>query len=257
MSNKNTIVGLITFMFLVNSQGAFMAVSAQHQESAPNANERTFQEAVSARTGFPIFDEELKDLKRIEHLLTKNIRLEIKSDALARAAAYGDVELLQLLLSRGANVNHMDSQGKTVLMLAAAGGFHVQCGNDPLVTSYRGNAEEVKSLLAAGARSNEVDHEGNTALMLAAQNARSDSVKLLLNGATDVHVKNKHGWTALMYAANSSGTFDSVNMKEIVEALIAGGSDLNERDLQGKTALTHAAHSPTITAMLICAGAIE
>ena len=119
---------------------------------------------MSARTGFPIFNEEIRDLKRVEHLLTKDIRLEIKSEALARAAGYGDVELLQLLISRGADVNHVDAQGKTVLMLAAAGGFYVQCGNDPMVTSYRGNTEEVKSLLAAGARSNDRDHDGNTAL---------------------------------------------------------------------------------------------
>jgi Ankyrin repeats (3 copies)/Ankyrin repeat len=257
MLTKNTLMRLLTLLLLVISQFTFVTAAAQERESQPNADERTFQESVSARTGFPIFDEEIVDLKRIEALLSKGISAEIKADALARAAAHGDVELLQLLIRKGADVNYVDDQGQTVLMLAAARGIYSQCGNDPLLYSYRGNTEEVKSLLAAGARVNDVDHDGNTALMLAAEYARIDSVKLLLDGGSDVHLQNKYGWTALIYAANSSGNFDRANMKEIVEALIAGGSDLNVRDEQGKTALTYAVPSTAIREMLICAGAIE
>lgn len=257
MSTKNTLMRLLTLLLLVISHFALITVAAQERESHPSAYERAFQESVSARTGFTIFDEELTDLKRIEALLSKNISAEIKADALARAAAYGDVELLQLLIRNGADVNYADDQGQTVLMLAAARGIYSQCGNDPLLYSYRGNAEEVKSLLAAGARVNDVDPEGNTALMLAAQHARIDCVNLLIDTGANVHMQNKHGWTALIYAVNSSGNSDRANMKEIVEALIAGGSDLNARDEQGKTALTYAVPSTAIAAMLICAGAIE
>ena len=113
-------------------------------------------------------------------------------------------------------------------MHAAARGFYSQCGNDPMLSSYRGNAEEVKSLLAAGARLDDRDRDGNTALMLAAQYARSDSVKLLLDAGANVHLKNRHGWSALTYAVNSNGGFDAANLKIIVEALIAAGAVLNE-----------------------------
>jgi uncharacterized protein len=142
-------------------------------------------------------------------------------------------------------------------MLASAQGIFSQCGNDPMLASYRGNAAEVRSLLAAGARLDVQDGNGNTALMLAAQYGRSDNVQLLLDAGADVHLKNSHGRTALIHAASSIGNFDEANLKIIVEALIAGGSSLNERDEQCMTALTYAARSPAIAALLISAGAIE
>jgi ankyrin repeat protein len=249
---------LLTLLLMFTSQFASISVAAQQRESQLNADEQTFQELVGARRSpLPILQEETSDLGRIEALLSKNISAEIKGDALARAASSGDVELLQLLIHKGANVNYAGEQGQTVLMLAAAGGFSVQCGNDPVVTSYRGNVEAVKSLLDAGAGVNNEDRDGNTALMLAAQHARSDSVKLLLDAGANVHVKNKYGWTALIHVANSSGYYDPANVKEIVEAFIAGGADVNARDREGKTALTYAVPSAAITSMLLSVGAIE
>ncbi len=115
----------------------------------------------------------------------------------------------------------------------------------------------VESLLAAGARVNDVDREGNTALMLASQNARSESVKLLLDAGANVHVKNKYSWDALIYAANSNGHYAEENLKEIVTALIAWGTDVNARDYEGKSVLTYAVGSAAITTMLIAIGAIE
>jgi ankyrin repeat protein len=64
-----------------------------------------------------------------------------------------------------------------------------------------------------------------------------------------------HGWTALIYAANSSFSDDSTNIKEIVKVLLASGADVNVGDLQGKTALDYASHA--ITELLISAGAIK
>jgi ankyrin repeat protein len=255
MSTKHTL-RLITLILLVN--GSLVAVAAQARPRQPNANERVFQEAVRARTGPEVYADPFTDhFKPIRKLLIKNIRLEIKSDALARAAAFGDVELLQLLIKHGADVNYVNEPGQTVLMLAATIGFFALCGNDSNIASYRGNAAEVKSLLAAGARLDDRDPDGNTALMLAAQNARSDSVKLLLDAGADVNLKNGHGRSALICAASSSGSYEEANLKEIVKALIAAGADLNERDEQCLTARAYAVRSPVIAAMLIFAGAIE
>ena len=91
-------------MLLVSSLNA---VAARESDRLADANERAFQEAVQARTGFPIFDETITNLKQIRRFLKRPISLEIKSNALARAAAHGDVELLQLLISHGADVNYV------------------------------------------------------------------------------------------------------------------------------------------------------
>jgi ankyrin repeat protein len=238
---------------------SFIVVAAQARSRQPNANERAFQKSVRSRTGPDVYSEPFTDdYKRIERLLlTKNISLEIKSDALGRAADFGNEQLLQLLINHGADVNYVNEQGQTALMLAASMGFFALCGNDSNLTSYRGNVMEVRSLIAAGARLDDRDRDGNTALMLAAQYARNDSVKLLLDAGADVRLKNRDGRTALICAASSSGSFEEANLKEIVKALIASGADLNERDAQCMTALTYAARSPAIAAMLIFAGAIE
>ena len=255
MSTKNTL-RLIILMLLVNSQMAVVAGAAQQKDRRPNVYERAFQECVQARTGFG-FDAKLTDPKRIKALLEKEIRLELKSEALARAAARGDVALLQLLITHEADVNYVDAQGQTVLMLATVHGFHAQCGNDSRLYSYGGNAWQVRKLLAAGPRLNDRDREGNTALMLAAKYGRSDIVKILLDAGADVHLKNTHGETALIHAVSSIGTFDEAQLKITVKALIAGGSNLNERDEQCMTALAYAARSPAIAAQLIFAGAME
>jgi len=255
MSTKNAL-WLIILMLLVGSDLAVVAKAAQQKESRPNVYERAFQECVQARTGFG-FDAKLTDPKRIKALLEKHIRLEIKSDALARAAARGDVELLNILIRHGADVNYVDAQGQTVLMLATVHGFYAQCGNDSRLYSYGGNAWQVRNLLTAGARLNDRDREGNTALMLAAKYGRSDIVKLLLDAGADIHLKNSHGETALIHATSSIGTFDEANLKIAVKSLIAGRSNLNEKDEQCMTALAYAVRSPAIAAMLIFAGAIE
>jgi ankyrin repeat protein len=195
-------------------------------------------------------------VQRIETLLSRNsIGADIKGDALVTAAGIGDLELVHLLIRWGADVNHRAEDGRTVLMIAATQGFSVQCGNDELVTSYRGNTEIVQALLNAGACLDDQDDKGNTALILAASHRRSASVQLLLDAGANANARNKHGWTALLCATNYNS--DMTNLKEIVSALIAHGADLNVRDDKGKTALTHATGTTAIKEMLLRAGAIE
>ena len=48
-----------------------------------------------------------------------------------------------------------------------------------------------------------------------------------------MNAKDKHGWTALMWAA-------SYNAVDAAKLLIAAGANINAKDKNGKTALTYA-----------------
>lgn len=250
--------GWLIVVLLLTAQCLVTPAVAQRKVDTPTAEESAFQTEVSRRSPFGIRDvnQDPYLLQRIGALLSsKKISADVSGSALAQAASYGDIELVQLLVEKGVDVNHrVAGTGQTVLMLAAAQGFYVQCGNDPLVTSYAGNSKIVKLLLEFGARVNEQDVAGNSALIMAAQSGRSDSVKLLLEAGENVQLTNEHGWTALIHAVNSSGSYDHANMLEIIKRLLAAGAHVNAMDHQGKTALDYGPH-PDITEILIAAGA--
>jgi len=249
----------LALLFVVASPLISVMASAQQSDRKLNANEQGFEQLVRERY-FPFggLHEGREQLLHVEALLaTGNIGVEPKDTALQGAVSHGDVELLQLLIRYGANVNHEVENGQTILMIAAAHGFYVQCGNDPLLTSYTGNTAAVKALLDAGSRLDTQNNEGDTALMLAARYARSGSVELLLSAGANVNLTNADCKTALMHAVEASGEYAENNVNEIVERLISGGANLNARDVQGKTALTYAPPSGAVTKMLIAAGAIE
>ena len=69
------------------------------------------------------------------------------------AAFYGRKEIVELLLSKGADVNAKDSKGETALMVAA----------------FYGRKETVELLLSKGADVNAKDNEGKTALISSAR----------------------------------------------------------------------------------------
>ena len=249
----------LALVFVVTSPLTSVIASAQQSDRKLNATEQGFEQLLSQRY-FPFggLHEGREHLLHVEALLaTGNLGVETKDNALRSAVSYGDIELLQLLIRHGANVNQEVENRLTILMIAAAHGFYVQCGNDPLVTSYTGNTAAVAALLDAGSRLDAKNNEGETALMLAARHARSGSVELLLSAGANVNLTNAHGETALMHAVEASGGYAEDNVNEIVKRLISAGADLNARDEQGKTALGHAPRSGAVTKMLIEAGAIE
>lgn len=78
-----------------------------------------------------------------------NIRDEIGRTPLMTAAKFGSLRMLDLLLSRGADVRHVDLHGRTALHWAATG--------------EHSNPEIVRRLLAAGAERNRQNSDGLTA----------------------------------------------------------------------------------------------
>ena len=94
--------------------------------------------------------------------------------ALHVSAHYGQVSVIQALLSRGAQIEQEDKDGQTPLILAA----------------WRGHQEVVSLLLVAGANINHENNYGNTALGLAAMEGHQEVVTMLLENAAEKDAKN-------------------------------------------------------------------
>jgi len=143
-------------------------------------------------------------------------------------------ELVDTLLSAGADVNARDQSGATALInLAGSGSFEV-----------------FKRLLDAGARIDVEDNDGHTVLMNAAQNEDPQLLRHLLKAGLNLSAKNQNGETALMIAARS-GKADSL------KALIDAGASLNLPTKDKNLALLLAAENEDsgLTRILLEAGA--
>lgn len=138
--------------------------------------------------------------------------------ALGVAAVYDQRIIFSNLLRRGAQVNHADATGITVLMMAAGA---------PKGTPY------VRLLLARGAEVNVASKEGYTALMCAAQSGAHETVFPLLKKKAEVNARNSEGQTALMLAAEAGKTV-------AVQQLLREGADPNLAARDGSTALSYA-----------------
>lgn len=140
------------------------------------------------------------------------------------------VEMVQLLIDKGARVNQQ-VRYKTPLMGAAS----------------EGHFGIARLLLAKGAEVNAQTDEG-TALMMAVSGGHADIVKLLLDAGAEVNRKHRTGRTALMMSADRSvrelnpprGAPLPPPSPEIMRLLLAKGADANLSGAFGRTALMDA-----------------
>lgn len=184
-------------------------------------------------------------------------------------------EMVQLLVSRGANVNAKNKMNYTplhkavfnfmgakpnekdcekILNLLLEKGADVDAQDNNGVTPLMGAVQKItptKILIAKGAKLDTQNNNGETALMYAVKGGLTkvvlimpvvgpftESVKLLISKGADVNIQDKWGKTALMHAAgavNAQGNSYG-SYTDILQLLLANGAKLETKDKEGHTA---------------------
>ncbi|XP_055087022.1 kinase D-interacting substrate of 220 kDa B isoform X1 [Periophthalmus magnuspinnatus] len=130
------------------------------------------------------------------------------------AAKEGHIEVVQELLENGANLEHRDMGGWTALMWAA----------------YKGRTEVARLLLEKGANPNITGQYSVYPIIWAAGRGHAEIVHLLLQHSAKVNCSDKYGTTPLIWAARK-GHYNSVMH------LLANGADVDQEGANSMTAL--------------------
>uniref|UniRef100_A0A6C0JX86 Uncharacterized protein n=1 Tax=viral metagenome TaxID=1070528 RepID=A0A6C0JX86_9ZZZZ len=201
------------------------------------------------------------DTEYFETITSENINKTNDPDQtpLILAVMNGKLEIVEVLLNKGADSNARDIEGQNALMYAA----------------INGHREIVKSLLKPGANINAIDNLRRTPLMHAAMNGNLDIVQLLLDEGANINARDIEKKDALMHAIENGNpevkdvvyrdhTNRNLNMLQllrdtkgkekseliraikikyigIVQLLLNKVADINAKDRNGRTPLMHAA----------------
>jgi hypothetical protein len=142
------------------------------------------------------------------------------------AVRIDDLSRVRRLLERGANVNAVDDNGRTLLHVAV---------------EYA-HRDIVALLIRSGANVDAVDNYGWTPLHVAVEYAHRDIVALLLRSGANVDAVDNNGWTPLHWAAHDGH-------RDIVALLLRSGANVSIRNQSGRTARNHGANRNSIRAL--------
>ncbi|KAG9490171.1 hypothetical protein GDO78_005842 [Eleutherodactylus coqui] len=161
------------------------------------------------------------NVKLVEDLLDSGISVECYFrfgwTPLMYAASVGNLELVRLLLDRGANAN-FERDKFSVLMAACTG----RASEENIVKC-------VELLLSRNADPNVCCRKNMTALMLAASEGHTQVVTLLVAHGADLNAQDQNGFTGLTWAARSGH-------KNTVLKMIELGADVRVTTKTGNTA---------------------
>jgi hypothetical protein len=129
------------------------------------------------------------------------------------AAWNGDIQMMALLVARGADVNKANLLGERALMHAA----------------WRGQLEAIRWLLANGARINSESMQWS-ALHYAVFAGHAEAAALLLERGADLNARSTNGSSVIMMAVYEGHD-------QLVRQLIAKGADLGVKNDRGDGAL--------------------
>jgi len=151
--------------------------------------------------------------------------IQIPSDwyTIATAASGNKIDEVRVLLTKGANPNTSDSQGRTALSYAA----------------QLGNLEMAVLLINAGASPDVRDKLGNSPVHWAADSGHLQLLRLLCDVHAGIDVANRQGITPLMMASGRGNL-------PIVKLLLTRGANPKKQDYTGRDALGWAAGQPAV-----------
>lgn len=138
------------------------------------------------------------------------------SSALLKAIKSNRIPLAVKLIEKGANVNLANSKGQNPFMLAME----------------KENPELIKALIKAGVDLNITNEEGRTPLMMLALVGKNELIEAFIEAGADINKQDSLGQTALMLA------IDKYPYPETVKILIKAGADASIQDLNGETAIS-------------------
>ncbi|CAG5118043.1 unnamed protein product, partial [Candidula unifasciata] len=232
-------------MKYLNSQPPFSTGSVNHSVSSVVKSNKGFRKQTFATKSAPpryhrtdiltMDDFKTAVIKGNMELVEKSLRQGLDVDTLLHcgwtvlmyAANYGRPDLVQLLLSRGANPNcHCDMF--TALMCACSASSH----SEEEITKC------VQILTESGADVNAKDRFHTTALMLASRDGHVSVVKELIKHGAEVNRQDSRGWTALTWATQRAA-------KAVMMELLNCGADANIQHADKLTVKDLAAHMPT------------
>ena len=201
-----------------------------------------------------------------------------KTTYLMYAAAFiTDVNILNLLVAKGADVTLKDKNGYNALHHATTFNtleivtFFVEKGMDvnmetkiketPLHLAITNSSDNhiVPYLIERGANVNAGDKDGITPLMKAVNHFKVEFIKLLLEKGASVESPDIHGRRTPLHYAIDTAYFNQTNpiAVDIVKLLVEKGADVNAKSLLGFTPLMIAAKlkNPDIAIYLVEKGA--
>ncbi len=170
----------------------------------------------------------------------------IGSPVLCAAIQHGHGDIVEMLLSRGADPNEKDISGRTSLHVAARKGdpklieLLLKHGIDVNVCArdlsnsiplcHAGSRQAAEVLIANGADLSWRDESGGTVLHSLVRRGTTDAAEAIIEHGVDINAQNNFGSTALHVTAIHGS-------KKMAELLVAKGANLNIEDNKGFTPL--------------------
>jgi len=179
-------------------------------------------------------------LAKLKALIEKNPSLAKEPIGMLRAVIGNRIDMVEYLLSKGADINAEPNPNENVLMVSC------RLGDE--------NIKMTKYLLAHGVSLDKKDHRGNSVLVYAIRGCFQsieagekspppfETIRLILSKGVPANSKNNEGVTPLMSEIIGWAGCFGCN-PAVVKLLIEKGADVNAADNKGKTAIDYARES--------------